>query len=445
MHKSNFVLAFVPVYMTMVDTLKTLGANDDAIQRFTSTCAPRHLVSFGGAVTKQKELKDNYIEKALKHMNIIELREWFKDNIVLYIDSGGYQCGQGYVLKHEIPKFAEFYTRFLGDYYDYYDWAFSLDVPPNDVIFSSWDDVLRINEQTYKIVDQLPKHVKDKLIFVFHFRSPRIWDIWSKLALEFVNRYGNYWSVGGVAGFNVNNRMPCWLYTLPLVLFLNTFKLSTKPLYFHILGDFSWTTIFFSQLIPKAVKKFFGIDLTITYDATSIVTGNLKYRYLWDQHEDGYVDKVLIRKTEKHKTSNGVSNLERALNLLKDAALAHDFPVLDVVDIDRDSSDSFIPEVASYVVMQSIHQYWRIEEWCDKVSENLLDLYLDGKYDEFNVEVMNVLQKLHSGKLSKSIYTRRAYATTTLQILQNLDMFRCENLLDMLQDEFMFREEIPRW
>jgi len=442
-----YVLPFIPVLCNVYKTLEEdYGVSLDTIHNFAKDKTNRTLVSFGQLLTKKKnyKLSNKYIKSIEKSIFDKYYMRYLNDYCKLYIDSGGYQCGQGYINKEDIPKFCDLYKEFLTSNNDKIAYAFTLDIPPNNVVFNSWKEVESYNKITYESLAELPIDVLEKIIFVFHFRSANIWPIWNRIAEQYADKYtSNYWSVGGIAGFTVNNVLPCWLYSIPLSYFLHIMK-DKDNLKFHILGDFSWTTIFFSRLVTKLIKLIYNKHITITYDATSIITGNLRYRYLWKfDSSTGFVDKILLKREFKNLMYKSKSYLDHALEALNNIADKYNLPELEVSDLDKEGTSSLHPQVSAYFVIQTIDAYYSIEQYCDNISDEIVKLYADNNIVEFNTAIMETLQKLHNGKLSHKLMQKRGYGYNTIKTINNLVM--AQEYIKVMQDEFRFVNQPLTW
>jgi len=448
-----YVLAFTSNLIAALETTRKLGSNLDDAVNFVKYIAPRNLCCFGAGFSKKKKVKSlaKYTEKIIKQHKLKD-RKPYRENMVMYIDSGGFQCGMGYVPREMLDEYIDIYAKFLDNYKDLYDYAFTLDVPPNDVIYNSIHEVKETNLFT---IGTLPERVsedvaKNKLLFVYHFSSPRIWNSWQDIVASNANKYSTYWSAGGVARYKSQQKTNCWLYTAPILQFLSIMKdyaNTDQQLQFHLLGDFTTLAVLFSKIIPEYVRRRFNLNLSITYDATSICVGNLRFRYL-SKFDGEYWHNVDVSRGHKHQYNNyfKTSNDKAFLNELQEFAEEIGFPKIPHDSIDDPDKDNFWTEVGHYLILYQIYQYYKLEMFSYELAPQIVDMIFDGKEDEAVKKISDVLIKLNGGKMTDYLKSRQSFLLNTIKYMDSLDdqyvQTTTNYIIGQLKDPFHF-SDIP--
>jgi len=275
------------------------------------------LYSFGSGLSKKTKSvdSDKYCNSMVNTIKKIRSKnKTIGDLITLYIDSGGYQCACGYIPKNEINNFVDSYAQYLEKEYETYDYAFSLDLPPFDNLFTSPDEMYEFNKYSYDKLFSLPEHVRKKILLVKHFRTPSQLKVWYKLITdELLEKFNSdYWAIGGiVASLSGEQGIPYITYSIPLSdIIRHTIQMKRNKINLHVLGGCAYRDIFFYALISRYLKLKKNIDLKFTYDSSGVIRQILLGRFI-NPIDDEYNIGMLSFKSElMEKKINGMTTNE---------------------------------------------------------------------------------------------------------------------------------------
>src|SRR4030043_292166 len=186
---SNYVCAGFETLSSIADRfIKSKNFDNhftrEDINRFFSNTCNKFLHSFGQNFRGKNNYK-NYKKSEANLFSKCRDTGLFNES-VFFTDSGGFQASIGLLNKNEFSTLYNLYYEFLQEYPDVYDKAFILDpVPgPGCLLFDTIDDVERMNNKSYLTALSMPKELRDKIIYIHHFRTPKLWDIFTKLLVE---------------------------------------------------------------------------------------------------------------------------------------------------------------------------------------------------------------------------------------------------------------------
>jgi hypothetical protein len=150
-------------------------------------------------------------------------------------------------------------------------------------MFDTFDDVYEKNLRSYQEASQLPEDVRKKMIYVHHFRTPKLSEIYTRLLREnnFYQYFNNFACGGIVSNMASDLKIPCLVYILPLIpLIRETQNAGRDYLNFHILGGASYRDVLFYELFKEVVRRYHNIELKITYDSSGIFRQIFVARYI---------------------------------------------------------------------------------------------------------------------------------------------------------------------
>jgi len=107
----------------------------------------------------------------------------------LYVDSGGYSIITGEIPPYLIKRCIENYTHCLEYCSSDFDFIFSLDIPFNakHLYFNTIETIEKHNRKSLtasiKAIKENPQ-LKDKFLFIYHFKTIEHYDIWQRLYKE---------------------------------------------------------------------------------------------------------------------------------------------------------------------------------------------------------------------------------------------------------------------
>ena len=439
---SNYVLA------ALYSTYKTLKIHFDIkhinlLNNFFETCCNKFLHSYGvGFANRKNYLKFNKMQTRL----LSQFRNSnFFNNSEIYLDSGGFQISIGLLNEKEGDELLKLYYDFLIQQEENYEKAFILDYPPGPgcKIFENFDDVYRKNILSYQKALQLPKNVTDKMIYVHHFRTPKIWEISNKIldsCDEMFLRF-NYFATGGiVANLRGDFDIPCLMYILPLVVLLNRCKkFNRKKLNFHILGGAHFRDILFYELIKIHVKKFHNIDLEITYDSSGVFKNFFIGRRTFILIENEFlIDSIRVDTNSLMKKYGNKTYEEIFIESVNNCILKFGFEKLNLNSIYDKKTNKFFDEMRVPFLLFALYIYKVVEDYCKVIAKNSYYLYENDEIQIFHKMCLEELKKLSGGKITRKQYFKTYRLGPSLKILENLDEELCENLVNnyLIKDEF---------
>ncbi len=450
MIKSNFVLAGIETmysyYKLLVLENRDNVFNDnftiDQFRQCSEKIFTAGLHSFGQNFTGRKKY-NKYIENEADLF--IKCKSIFKGSIELFIDSGGFQISIGRLEKNESEHLIELYHQFLIEKHELFDRAFILDLPPGPgcKLFTSFKDVYDYNIRTYTMAKNLPQEVRDKIIYIHHFRTPMLWDIYTRI-LDTDDMFDSfkYFATGGIiANASSDAAIPCIIYVLPLIPILKRFvEKGRKELHFHILGGANYRDVLFYEIFKKLIKEKHDVELEITYDSSGIFKGFMRGRVLMVER-NGIIHKLDLKTNNLNSRVLGTNKTTQQLyfDALDELAEFHNFKKLGLTRVYNESSGTFTNDVRMYSALTILHTYAKVQTILRKKAAELYELYNDGKYKEFNMEMELITRNLNYGKMSRKQRAKSYSVINSLDMLSNIDEKYCQFLVNkhLAKDEFI--------
>jgi len=361
-----------------------------------------------------------------------------------YVDSGGFQVSMGVLDPYRSDLLFKYYYEFLEQYSNVYDYAFILDLPPGPgcQYFSSFDDVYEKNLSSYQIASSFPEHIRSKIIYIHHFRTPKLWEVFNRILYEnnFFNRF-KYFGTGGIsANMKTDIAIPFILYIIPLIPLLNLCKqYNRKDIEFHILGGSGFRDVLFYKLFSYHIKKIHNINCTITYDSSTIFKGFMVGRILYIL-DDGILKKVNIRSQYLSKYLGSEKSLmERIRHDMNTMCSEFGFEKIETDTFYGGENNSFTKEMRAYSSLYMIYMYYRMERLIDKWIPSLYNKYEMGDIEAFQNELFSITKQLNSGKTTRKQIFKTKSIINTLNLLKDLDNDKCTYLINhhLQNDEFV--------
>lgn len=417
------------------------------ISRFLSTTCAGFLHSYGQNFANVKKYgKYNYREAT-----IFDKCRDFKlfDDCNFIVDSGGFQISVGRLTRRESDLLYKLYYEFLEEYSDRYDKAFILDIPPGPgcEIFHNFNDVYKLNLESYLKAKSLPEEVRKKIIYIHHFRTPELWKIYTKILREndMFNSF-NYHGTGGiVANMASDITIPCIIYVLPIIPLLNEcIKFNKKVLNFHVLGGSNFRDIYFYELFRVHVMKQHGIELNITYDSSGLFKGLMVGRFIYVK-ENGIYYKLNLRSPLLNNRFKG-GNLtikDKLISTVNNFALQNNFKQLDINNIYDKLTGTFHRDISVYIMLYMLDQFNELQNNLKQKAEESYKLYENKNFAEFTDYSIDITKNLNEGKLTKKQRIKTYSLITSLNMLTDLDEDRCQYIIkkSLSGDEFTNLEQ----
>jgi len=369
-------------------------------------------------------------------------------------DSGGFQISIGRLSRRESDLLTTMYYEWIEESHDMIQKAFILDIPPGPgcKIFTCFDDVYRLNLSSYERARNLSDEIRKKIIYIHHFRTPKLWEIYTKIMRE--NEMFpdfEYHGTGGiVANMSSDMMIPVIIYVLPLIPLINEAKKYGRDyLNFHILGGANFRDMFFYELFKIVVKQYHNIDLNITYDSSGIYKQVMHARYIHVPDPHGYIRKMDIKSSNLNKRfydkvdfegNSWASNkvVDQFQILLNDCARSHGFKPISVDGVYDEITNTFHEDVKVYALLYTLGRYAQIEADMKQFAHDLYPLYEQGNLGEFYRECLGVTKIINQGKMTKKQKTKAHSIARSLDALKTLDEDYCTYLVNkfLAKDEF---------
>jgi hypothetical protein len=451
MVKSGYVLAGFETLSTIVNNfiLNTKNRYEDNfsradISKFLSNTCSGFLHSFGQNFSGRNKY-DKYIQTEKKVYQTCRDTKLF-DNCNFIADSGGFQASIGKLQQNETENLIKLYYEFLSNHHEVLERAFILDLPPGPgcVLFNTFDDVYRENLKTYRLASNLPKESKEKIIYIHHFRTPKLWEIYTRIMREneLFKEFQFHGTGGIVANQSSDTAIPCIIYVLPIIPLINEAKKYNKSfLNFHILGGANFRDILFYELFKIHVRNIHKLELNITYDSSGLFKGLMIGRYMLLNDEET-LRKVDLRSSNINGTFDH-SKKERKVNQvfkeeLNKMAVRNNFKEIEMTDIYDAAADTFFEEVKVYAMLYMLEQFAIVQERMKIKAVSLYHLYQTNNLQDFNNQIVETTQELNSGKITRKQKAKSSSISKSLDMLTNLDETYCQYIVNkcLSKDEF---------
>ncbi len=447
--RSNYVCAGFETFASILDRfIKSENFQDNFtrqdISNFLNNTCNKFLHSFGQNFKDRRRL-EKYNKKESEVF--IKCRDFgFFDNSEFICDSGGFQVSVGLLNRQKTEALFQLYYEFLNDYIDVYDKAFILDIPPGPgcEIFKDFSDVYKWNNDSYIKAAMLPQNVKDKIIYVHHFRTPELWRIYTKIMNDndMFGHFQHHATGGIVANMASDSIIPCIIYIIPLIPLLNqAIKHNRNYLNFHILGGANYRDIMFYELFKIHVKKIHNIELNITYDSSQLFKGLMVGRTIF-AFEDNIIRKMNIRTEylDKRLTNDGKTTIQVYQKMISEMSSKYNFKQININDsIYCDKSGTFFEDVRSYSLMYMLYMYSEVQTYLHQQAHEIYPLFESNNLVEFNSKCQQVTQNINNGKITKKQKSKASSIIKSLEMLTELDEDYCKHIVDkfLSKDEFI--------
>lgn len=473
MARSGYILAGFETLATIMQLFMTgqRGRWDDNfsrsdISRFLSETCSGFLHSYGQNFPNKKKY-DKYNQQEANMFT--KCRSWgIFDNCNFIVDSGGFQISVGKLTRRESDLLYHMYYEFLEEHHKVYDRAFILDIPPGPgcEIFHNFDDVYKQNLDSYIKAKELPEEVRKKIIYIHHFRTPKLWEIYTKIMREndMFSAFEYHGTGGIVANMSSDMSIPCIIYVLPLIPLINeAMKCGRNYLNFHVLGGANFRDVLFYELFTITMKKKHNFDLNMTYDSSGPYKQVMHARFLHAKDNAGYIRKMSIKpkdmdKTfyERHRDENGIW-IEDTDNDGITTENHYQFLMDELADkwgfkrINIDTgygmyknksgiyTETFHADVKAYSTLYALNIYCEIHNQMRDFAEKVYPIYEAGDEELFYKECDEITRIINQGKLTKKQKIKSYSIPRSLDMLGELDEDYCLHLITkyLAKDEFI--------
>lgn len=443
---SYYVLAgavtLVSILNRFINETGTKYFDAPSLQDFFSYKCNRFLHSYGLNIAPSTKMNDKFNSKVAESLKKLRPIPAF-NKTKIYLDSGGFQVSVGRVKKDIIPDMISCYHNFLNENSELFDYAFSLDlVPgPNCVSFSTFNDVLESNFKSYMMSSELKTDVRRKIIYIHHFRTPKLLSIFREILFEsdLFERFDHFATGGIVANMASDTSVNVILYIIPLIdLLYQAKKYNKRRLNFHILGGASYRDIFFYELVKYHVKEVHNIDLKITFDSSSIFKGLLIARYIHVLEEDRILDMTLKEKQLGTRWINDKTISVRLQEIMDDFLQRNKFSKVDFSNPYDSKTGTFKKECSIFLMLYILDFYFEIQKYLRNKAKDVYKIFSQGEIPEFNSRVEKIIRSLNKGKLTRKQKSKSYSIHRSLQALTELDIDYANHLVNkfLSRDEF---------
>jgi len=421
------------------------------MKEFMTKTDAGYLFSFGNALATSKsknkvKIKNSYAKmfsKFFQKDTFNKTNEIFNiHNIVM--DSGGYQAQSGYLTIQECYDFIEEYKQFILMNHEKFRYFFALDLIPDGL---SYDELLKLNETSFQALYSLPEEIRKKIIFIYHFFTPKVYEAWKGLTAKYFDKFSDYFAFGGLAAKDtVSVNMPIAVFAIGIVQIVHNAKLKgIKKLKMHILGAASYRDIMLYQLYKAVIKKYHDVEIDITYDSSLVFKQIQKSRCINIIEDDFTNNLISIRElnlnTYVERLTNGKDSTIKVNDLIieKFTKMAEEiYPecVNDVKSISlyedkKDGSGTGLGrDFGLLSILFSGWQYNELEKRCYDYIQSKMSLLETDPY-EFYDAMSDILLKLNAGKLSYKFKDKIKYVRLTVECLMKLDVDYIDDIVNI--------------
>lgn len=463
MTQSGYILAGFETLATIFDNfmLGKRGRWNDNFTReevgnFLSQTITGYLHSYGQNFHNKKKYEKYSANETRMYQRCRDMG--FFDDCTLIADSGGFQISIGKLTRRESELLLDMYYDWVPQATHVVDKFFILDVPPGPgcEIFKNFYDVYKINLDSYQRAKALPDELRKKMIYIHHFRTPKLWEIYTKIMRDYdMFEAFEYHGTGGiVANMASDMSIPCIIYVLPIIPLLNeAIKCGRNYLNFHILGGANFRDVLFYEMCQHAVKKMHGIDLNITYDSSGLYKQVMNARFLNVIDDQGDMRKMNVKSNNIElrfmsdiKATSNLSVEDKYQEILNRVADKWNFKRINTDGVYDDNTKTFHEDVKAYSVLYTLDLYQEIQEDMRKFAHKAYKLYEEGNVEEFYRECVEMTRILNQGKLTKKQKIKSHSIAKSLDMLKNLDEDYCQYLITkhLTKDEFIDLDEKTR-
>lgn len=403
--------------------------NEEQYRIFLHNSIDRFLFSFGtGLNYKTQKIHHKHTQKIVDTVDFIRESKFMGDS-TLYIDSGGFQVAMGALKVEDMPRFINLYFDFLKNNVNKYQRAFAMDLPPgpNTSVFQSYQQIEDLNRQSYTLMKQLPQEVKDKILWIHHFRTPCLYDCWTKFLWEedLADGFSNF-SVGGLVANNATDlAIPIILYSIPISeIVLWCKQKGIKKFDFHVLGGANYIDIFYHNLFSHHIRKLYDIDCNITYDSSAIFKGLAVGRFAPMFRRDGVLVKADLRSSTLHLKFDKEKSIQDCVyERINEMAAAYGMKEIkpDVHPIYDEKRGTFERHIHMWLMMHIMRMYKDLEDYCKQYVQQVYPLYENGQLDEFRDACLEISSKFNEGKLSRKMQVKSSSVIKSLDVIKNID------------------------
>lgn len=222
---------------------------------------------------------------------LLKVREEVK--VLLFVDSGGYSIIVGEVPPYLIGRCIETYHYALEHSNDAFDFIFSLDIPFNAKhhSFNTREKIEGFNrlslQESIKVLKRSPE-LKEKFLFIYHFKTIEHYEIWQKLYKELnLGEHIKHRAVGGMVSLKQKAKIDFAPFIATAYQCLNDYQKSAtfgEEFRVHFLGINVKYDRFMIALLEALFQRYLGegIRVIFTYDTINYRISGFHVKQVYD-------------------------------------------------------------------------------------------------------------------------------------------------------------------
>lgn len=400
------------------------------------------LMSFGTLISNSN--KQAYGEKYIK--SFLYSIESVKDLNYFLLDSGGYQCATGKIPIHRIDEFIQTYYDFLFNHSQVVDDAFALDLPPDEKVFSSEEQLYEKNINSYMKIYSLPEEIRKKIIFVYHFRTPMVYRVWESILTDpKINKQINSpkFAIGGVVtGLHGEGSIPIITISLPITRIVNyIISNRLKQANIHILGGCAYKDVLFYEFIRGIAKREFDIDLKFTFDSSGLYRLVCMGRKIDLLDKSGQICTYSLRSKNTNIESNNVV-MDFMNEILQISNVDYRYTINTFYD---EYNNKFNPIAETLLYFAYPYFFYKLQSHCREFVEENLDLYYNDSF-KFSFRVREKLAQIGAKSISKRFILKSESFVKSLDFFRDMNLTSVEKMIykHLAADEFKFESKFPK-
>jgi len=233
------------------------------------------------------------LNKTVKGFRAYLLKAREEVNVQLYVDSGGYSIIIGEVPPYLISRCIEIYHYVFEHSQDAFDFIFSLDIPFNakHLSFNTRDKIEGYNRQSLQeSVNVLQRHpeLKEKFLFIYHFKTIEHYEIWQKLYRELdLGQYIKHRAIGGMVSLKQMAKIDFAPFIATAYQCLNDYLKSIsygEEFRVHFLGINVKYDRFIIVILEQLFQRYLGNDIPVifTYDTINYRVSGFRIKEAYD-------------------------------------------------------------------------------------------------------------------------------------------------------------------
>jgi len=429
-HHRHFVCAKVDSVRQYIELTKRDYPgflNDEGLNNYITRVCPQFLLSLGSVMSKKSKVTCKTFDKFLTITRSLRNTSYLS-NMELTIDNGGYQIQKGFLDAADIPGFIYRFYDLLDTPGLPIDWTFTLDIAPGKVnVFQNESQLISLNDLSYSRAAQLPDTVRNKTIYIEHFRNLELIRVWEKLHQQDYHNSFNHFGTGGLASFARGRSQPCVDYAIPLVRALKDAKdRGITSFRYHVLGASQFTYFLIHSLFEHHIKMIHGIDVEITCDSTIIFSKFFRTYSLPVIDSDNQRLHEIVLHSDKlnNPTPSGETNLSEFVLSTENILVPYGFQPLeeryDTIYQPGKKRDQFTRLAYTYGMLLYLHNFYIVEQWCRDAVDDLYLLFLTKKEKEFCAATTDMLVRICG--MPDTPYRHKNHQYMAKRIWNSLDM-----------------------